>query len=347
MRLILDLEQYHKVGSHCLTTCLCTLFRYYGIDMTEEMFLGLSSGLGFTYVRQQEAFIFGGRGGNLEINLSSAIGCKVISHKAEDNEIAWKYNREMLIKGHPLICDVDMSYLPYMVEKLKTRGNGFSGHKMLLIGFDDEKEEVYVLEYLWNNIASIKIDEFKKASGSSVKPMSPSNSAAYIEIPKETYPIKAAIIDAIDVNVNQMKYPVGFGLGLKSMKRFFKELKLWPEICSEEKLRYELDMASQVFEKIGTGGGNFRRIYSRFLKSASQIFEDDLLIDASQIYAGLGRKWKNLAMMLHKAAVDEDIYSNEIFCEDFPLGEEILELELLGIEKLNEFSEREKNVYNK
>ena len=61
-----------------------------------------------------------------------------------------------------LICEVDMAHLPYMVEKLKTNGSGFSGHKLILIGFDDEKNETYVLDYLWNDVVVVNTDDFKK-----------------------------------------------------------------------------------------------------------------------------------------------------------------------------------------
>ena len=50
MRVVLDLERFHNVGSHCLTTAIRTLFAQKGIDFQEEIILGLGSGLGFTYV---------------------------------------------------------------------------------------------------------------------------------------------------------------------------------------------------------------------------------------------------------------------------------------------------------
>lgn len=163
MRVLLDLEQYHRMGSHCLTTCLVTLFRQQGIGMPEEMSLGLGSGLGFTYVRQKGGFMYGGRGGNLEQNLASSLGLELVANRTQDKDIAWEYNRQMLLGCHPLICEVDMAHLPYMVEKLKTNGSGFSGHKLILIGFDDEKNETYVLDYLWNDVVVVNTDDFKKS----------------------------------------------------------------------------------------------------------------------------------------------------------------------------------------
>ena len=346
MRVLLDLEQYHKMGSHCLTTCFVTLFREKGISMPEEMALGLGSGLGFTYVRQKNGFMYGGRGGNLEQNLATALGCDIISNRTQDPECAWQYNREMLIQGHPLICDVDMAHLPYMVEKLKTNGCGFSGHKLILIGFDDERNETYVLDYLWNEVVVVNTDDYKKAASSSIKPMSPDNSSIFFQIPRELYPLDYVIYHAIGYNVNQMKNPVGFGLGLKAVKRFYRELRSWPDLLDEATLRYELNMAHLVFEKVGTGGGNFRRMYARFLKNSAVITNDDQLMDASKNYAQLGKLWKMVANDLHEASIDPNLYEHPILQRNYELGDQILKLETLGIEMLERYHEGGKYAFN-
>lgn len=347
MRKILEYEQYHKMGSHCLTTCYTTLFKAKGYQLFEEMILGLGSGLGFTYVRQKDGFMYGGRGGNLEQNLASALGLELITNRTEDKEIAWKYNREKILEGHPLVCEVDMKYLPYMVEKLHTDGSGFSGHKLILIGFDDEANEAYVLDYLWNQVVTVSIDNFKKAASSSIKPMSPDNSSVITKIPEELLPMESAIYHAIGYNVNQMLNPVGFGLGLKAIKRFFKELKSWPDILDEDKLRYELNMAHLVFEKVGTGGGNFRRMYARFLKSSAVQLNNNELLEISKLYATLGKMWKQEAYQLYEASIDKTIKDNSIFLrgKEKGLGDQILELETEGIERLQRFVEGGRQCY--
>ena len=345
MRVVLDLEQYHKMGSHCLTTCFVTLFRQKGVDMPEEVSLGLGSGLGFTYVRQKEGFIFGGRGGNLEQNLAAALGCEIVSNKTENRECAWQYNRKLLEVGNPLICDVDMAYLPYMVEKLKTNGSGFSGHKLILFGFDDEKNETYVLDYLWNNIIIVNTDDFKSAASSSTKPISPDNSSIYFQIPEELYPLEHSINSAIGYNVNQMRSPVGIGLGLKAIKRFYRELRNWPDILNEHALRYELNMAYFVFEKIGTGGGNFRRMYSRFLKFCAAKLKDENLMEVCRIYGVLGKLWKIVAFDLYNTSIDPNILNNKIFMRKYDIGDQILKLETEGIEQLERYIGGKKNAF--
>ena len=344
MRVVLDLERFHNVGSHCLTTAIRTLFAQKGIDFQEEIILGLGSGLGFTYVRQPDGFIFGGRGGNLEANLSDSVGIRTIFRKSDNTDISWQEKRDLILQGIPLICEADMSKLPYMVERLKTRGSGFSGHKFILIGFDDEQETVYVLDYLWKNVIEVKHSDFMAAINSSIKPMAPDNLSVQFDIPSRLYNFKGAVYKAIDYNVNQMKYPVGFGLGLEAEKRFFKEITCWPEILDEEALRYELNMAQLTFEKVGTGGGNFRRMYSRFLKTSAEILDSEALMKASVVYAYLGKLWKQYAKELYKASLAEDVASESVFSKKNEVALEILHEEEHGIACLETYLEEMRNA---
>lgn len=337
MKNILDVERYHRIGSHCLTTAIQTLLRYQGIDFTEEMIFGLGSGIGFTYVRQRDAFLFGGRGGNLEINIGSSCGFEVEIEQSENADYAWRKSKEKIDAGLPQILDVNMFYLDYVKEKLHMEeGFNFSGHKVILIGYNDEDNVAYLLDYLWRNTVMIDVNLLKKARDSKIKPGSPSNASITIIKPHELYPIEFSIKDAIDYNVQQMLYPVGYGLGLKAITRFFAEIKSWPDILSKERLIRELNMAYMAFEKVGTGGGNFRRMYARFLRVCSEILNNSVLMDISLIYAKLGKMWKTYAYSLYEASRLTEPKESKIFkkhTED-DIEKQILNLEYLGIERL-------------
>ena len=61
------LEDYrHLGGKHCQTTAIKGILNYKGIDLSEEMLLGLGGGLGFIYWYMKmmpTPFIGGGREG--------------------------------------------------------------------------------------------------------------------------------------------------------------------------------------------------------------------------------------------------------------------------------------------
>ena len=54
--------------------------------------------------------------------------------------------------------------------------------------------------------------------------------------------------------------------GLPALRRFAAEVGDWPEAA--EDWQWCARFLYQVIERRGTGGGNFRRMYSRFLEEA-------------------------------------------------------------------------------
>ena len=333
----IDLECHHQLGSHCSTTAIRTLLKYKGINMSEEMIFGLGSGLGFTYIRQSNNYMFGGRGGNIEFNIASAIGADIEVVYNEDANSAWEYSKKKLIQNEPQIIDADMQFLNYLKEKINIgKKFSFGGHKLLLIGFNEDKHTAYILDYLWSRIIEININELKMARSSMCGDIPSNNMSISIIVPSEIYPLEVAISESIKYNVQQMNNPVGFGLGLKALKRFFKEIRIWPEILEKERLQLELYKAYTVFEKIGTGGGNFRRMYSRFLKQSAHILSSNMLFEISDIYVQLGRMWKEYSAILLNASMAKNIKEHDIFNCRFvdSIESKILEYEYLGVREL-------------
>lgn len=303
MNKIIDLKKCHHMGSHCLTNALSGLLAYYGINFDEDMCLGLGSGYGFIYVRQSDMCILGGRGGNLERNLFHTLGIECKMSYAQDAESGWQTAKKLVLQGSPVILGVDMRYLSYMRQRLQVTDDfGFGEHKLILSGFNEEKDEAYVYDYMWTESRTISITELKKARSSEVFPVSPDNVCFSIDPCGQIIPLHVALKHAIRYNVQQMLYPVGFGVGIKSIVRFSKELPLWPKVMPPERLKRELYMAYMTFEKVGTGGGNFRRMYARFIKKAAAILEMPELLDAADLFALLGRLWKNISYRLNKAS---------------------------------------------
>lgn len=51
-------------------------------------------------------------------------------------------------------------------------------------------------------------------------------------------------------------------------------------------------------EEYGTGGGYFRYLYSKFLKEAGEVFEDERLTNLSKKYYEVGEKWTQVARLI-------------------------------------------------
>jgi hypothetical protein len=285
----------HRLGSHCSSSVLRDLFRFYGHDFSEDLCFGLGSGLGFIYVRHQHLCIFGGRAGGLERQMCQCLGVRFATYQSDDDDLAWEQVRALVDRGIPVVCDVDMTHLPYLRSRIQVTADfRFGGHKVVVAGY--EGDTVYVYDYLWQEPQTVQVDDFKRARGSQIQPDPPENTWFTFQFPARLVDLKIAVRQAIAYNVHQMLFPVAFGLGLRALERFCKEFPRWPAVMSEERLRREVYIAHMSFEKIGTGGGNFRRLYARFLREAGRILNLPALeAEISPLYFELARLWKRFA----------------------------------------------------
>ncbi len=84
--------------------------------------------------------------------------------------------------------------------------------------------------------------------------------------------------------------------GLPALRRFAAEVGEWPEQLSD--WQWSARFCYQVIERRGTGGGNFRLMYSRFLAEAGR--------DEAEIAGEAAAHWTELAAALLAASESED-----------------------------------------
>ena len=81
--------------------------------------------------------------------------------------------------------------------------------------------------------------------------------------------VREAASRAIERNARQMlEPPLGEYEGLPALRRFAAEVGDWPRQLDD--WQWCARFCYQVIERRGTGGGNFRLMYSRFLEEAGQ-----------------------------------------------------------------------------
>jgi hypothetical protein len=89
--------------------------------------------------------------------------------------------------------------------------------------------------------------------------------------------------------------PLGDYEGLPALRRFASEVGDWPEAA--EDWQWCARFLYQVIERRGTGGGNFRRMYARFLEEAGY--------DESAVAAEAAEDWTRLALAARTASEPE------------------------------------------
>jgi hypothetical protein len=86
--------------------------------------------------------------------------------------------------------------------------------------------------------------------------------------------------------------PLGEYEGLPGLRRFAAEVGSWPEALDD--WQWSARFAYQTIERRGTGGGNFRLMYSRFLAEAGE--------DQAPHAALAAERWTALAAHLQAAS---------------------------------------------
>jgi hypothetical protein len=328
----------HRQGSHCASTALRTLLHGHGLPLSEDYCLGLGSGLGFTYQKYLtvDYYFFTGRNESLEENLTGLLGGRVETGRTDDPDDGWRMVKELVDAGLPVVLDLDMMYLPYLVAHLKLdKPFHFGLHNAILAGYDEPKGVAYLLDYMWNGVQEVALSDLFAARNSQTAPVKPDNGFKALILPTAPRDLAVATREAIALNVHRMREPFAFKMGLAGLKLFAREVRQWRKQLPEEQRMDNAYMAAMLFERVGTGGGNFRRMYARFLKEAAETTGIAALQDSAADYMDLFRRWRHIAKLFEAASIDPNA---GMYAEDQAIDailNELVEREYAAIDRLS------------
>ena len=175
----IGLKQYEVCQGHiCFLACLADLARNIGIDISEEIILGLSTGLQFTTETDQDDHL-----------IRTSIGCaNILSDEKEirrclemfgirlevmymaDVTQGIKMMKEKLANGIPVMVSIDIYYMDYHIEYGRKHG----GHDIVVFGMDEQRGVVYIADNYIQTITgktfkgAISIDHLLDAMGSDI-----------------------------------------------------------------------------------------------------------------------------------------------------------------------------------
>lgn len=332
------LIEIHSMGSNCNTNAIKTIMQYYGYNVDEDMVLGLGSGLGFIYqyYSGSNSFFLSGKNESLELNISTAFGGTTISHSFDDMNYAWNKAKYYVDNDIPIIMDLSITHLPYFAPYLKEIKNvGFGLHNAILVGYDEEEKTVLLLDHRWSSPQKISMEVLcKSRSAINIEFNSRGAFRAMLLPPPSTHNIENEILYAMRLNVNRLMYPFAFKMGLPGLKTFKKEISNMVSSPLTEENRNAIETFAILMEKLGTGGGNFRRMYSRFIKKIANISRFSDLERTGKIYAECAILWKNLSL----AMIQWSISTNQTEAAKIHLLlDKIIENEYLAVENINDF----------
>ena len=125
----------HRPGNHCGSTALRNLLAFDGIEISEEMALGLGAGVCFYYVPlegESPSRFTNGRVGRLEEQFLELTGAELRLETFDEPEDSWQAAREAVDGGRPALLLTDLYYLDHY-----GRSAHFPGHAVVLAGYDE------------------------------------------------------------------------------------------------------------------------------------------------------------------------------------------------------------------
>jgi hypothetical protein len=279
----------HRPGNHCGSTALRNLLAHAGVEISEEMALGLGAGVCFYYValddRSPSRFT-NGRVGRLEEQFCELTGLPLRLETFDDAEASWAAARGAVDSGRPALLLTDLYYLDHY-----GRSAHFPGHAVVLAGYDDQR--AYLSDTAFAELQTTRLENLARARHGR-HPIFPL--AGHMLTVPEHEPLadpRAAADRAIARNASQMlEPPLGDYEGLPALRRFAAEVGDWPDQVPD--WQWCARFCYQVIERRGTGGGNFRLMYSRFLAESGR--------EEATLAGEAADRWTALAAALEAAS---------------------------------------------
>ncbi len=323
----------HVRGTNCTTTALSNLSRHFGLELSEELCLGIGGGLGFTYFRGAGVpyFLAFGRSDDLEINFARAVGYDIALQSAPNAKVAWRSVIHELHATGPVMLDTDAGKLHYPGKSGTVAWSDAShgGHKLVVIGWHPQSAEVTLCDYLWSDPQRIPISNLWAAWQSDPGPAMATHHYWYkLLVPTEFVALPHAIREGVRLNLFRMTEPWNRFYGIAALRGFLKGVCEWRYVVPEAKRCRQAKLVFASLETGGTGKGAFRRMYARFLREAADILGEPAFLELGREYLALARKWSELAGLLAEGAEhpERGIYAdrpeNEQLTRELLSGEE-------------------------
>jgi len=289
-------------GVHCESTACRNLLAAEGLTLSEPMIFGLGSGIGFTYFEHadrktglREPLVWGkNRPGEIARNLAEVLQIRLVVEETVNRGRAWRNLIGRLDVGKPYGLKLDRYYLDYLEIKVH-----HYAHYLVACGYDDEF--LYVVD---EGSPQVRLTSLKGVElARSVKGfLSSKNLGFYFEI-RPIVDLEEAVRLALRRSASQMlQTDVGF-VGVRGIRKFAERLGSWKD---NPNFKYHLLSHYLQWERLGTGGGGYRKLYSRFLVEASTVLGKERLRSAGELYDSIGSKWEEIDEQL-KSLCEESV----------------------------------------
>jgi hypothetical protein len=294
----------HFETHHCVTGSMRHIYAFNGHDLSEDLLLGLGEGVGFVYFHFKGQLPFlGGRAQpkpSMEEISGERTGVVVRQKRSTSDTAAQKGLLARLEAGEPVMLQVDMGFLPYF--DFGGQGYHFGGHVIVACGLDRSRGTVLIADRE-GPLHPVPLAALCAARGSTFKPFPPGRASWEFDFSGFRPPRADEVFLAIANQAKLMLSPPIANIGVKGIRKAAAEIAHWDSLLEAGPLRGALFNAWIFISATGgTGGGTFRRMFSRFLLEAAGIAGRTSLAAAGSQFAAVADAWDAVAVRCHAAA---------------------------------------------
>lgn len=314
MRMLIE-DYRNLTAGHCGSGAMRNLIHHYcQLDLDEAVVFGLGAGLDtvfFTADPVNPPFMLFGRGSSMEADLTDTLGIDYSETVQADDDAAWRTVREEIIAGRPTMLSGDIYYLDYRQFKVH-----FPAHRFVLVGFDDEREEVYVADRTDAEVQTCSMEAVRLSrnppgsisthnlwgkfhSGSVRHSLPEACGRALRKTAERMQGLDTSQRDLMAVAQGNMGTVLA--VGLEGLETFREQMQRWPERHNAaDHARY----VDNAIVKFGTGGGFFRDHFHAFMAWA-KTQRPDLVTTAEVTLAGRAAEaWNGLSPTMQRLTAD-------------------------------------------
>ena len=263
-------EFTHYDAAHCESGAIRSLLLNFGMNISEPMVFGVSSGIIFFYfppvkVWGHPLISFRMPPRSMLKTIQKRLGIKFVMKTYKDEQQGMDELDALLAEGCPVGLQVCVSYLSYLKLEFRTF---FNGHMLLIYGKDGD--DYLVSDTFVDRPMRIKADNLRKARFQKGV-FAPHGSMFYpVETPEEI-DYKSAIKKAVKYTASRMLQPLFPLLGIKGIYTLARKIEKLNRQPDKKFARSFLANLLMFQEEVGTGGGGFRYLYAAFLQEASDL----------------------------------------------------------------------------
>jgi hypothetical protein len=302
----------HKMAAHCESGAVTSLLNNAGLDITEPLVFGISSGIFFGYFHKMKsfafpAFIVRNKPGSIRTNLAKRLGIKFHTEQFRIPEEGMKKLDELLENKIPVAVQVDFFYMDYLPEWERVHINV---HFIVVIGKSGSK--YIVSDSYFPDLVELEATSLRKARFAGGN-MSPKGFLFYPEFIPANPDLKKAILKgAKKACFNMLKIPMPF-LGVKGIRMFAKKVQEWPKLARDiEHLSHEIMKINILLEDQGTGGAGFRFMYASFLQQSSAILNKPEWKELSKEMMEIGDGWREISLFAARIGKNRELGQDKL-----------------------------------